>query len=361
MKRILVSAVIVLTGIIISNGCCCHRQNPVSVIVIPEATNTPVKINTATAIMTSIPSRTKTPACTATGTQPDTPVNTCTNTITAVPSGTSTTYVAACCTGSATQQNTPTRTITYACNCVTGTQTPTSTLTPAPQGYLSWYCPGTGPTPVNTPLGIAIDNSNNGVYVTEFFHPSAGTINDIVQEYDLNGNPVTQWGSYGSGNGQFNCYVGFGIAVDNTGAYIYVADSGNNRIQKFDSSGNYISQWGTLGSGNGQFNAPNGVAVDSSGTVYVSDTGNSRIQKFDSNENYITQWGTSGSGNGQFNFFGGGGSAGGIAVYNAGAVLYVADTGNQRIQKFSLAGNYITQWGSLGPGMGNFTCPAELR
>ena len=27
----------------------------------------------------------------------------------------------------------------------------------------------------------------------------------------------------------------------------------NNRVEKFDSNGNYLTQWGSYGSGNGQF------------------------------------------------------------------------------------------------------------
>ncbi len=92
----------------------------------------------------------------------------------------------------------------------------------------------------------------------------------------------------------------------------------NNRIQKFDSNGGYLTQWGSYGSGNGQFNHPQGVAVDSSGNVYVADTGNNRIQKFNSNGGYLTQWGSYGSGNGQFTF------PLGIAVDSSGNV-YVAD------------------------------------
>lgn len=42
----------------------------------------------------------------------------------------------------------------------------------------------------------------------------------------------------------------------------------------------YITQWGTAGSGSGQFNAPFDVKVGSGGFVYVTDAGNSRVQEF---------------------------------------------------------------------------------
>ena len=44
--------------------------------------------------------------------------------------------------------------------------------------------------------------------------------------------------------------------------------------------GTFVTKWGSFGSGNGQFNDPNGVAVDGSGNVYVADSNNNRIQKF---------------------------------------------------------------------------------
>ena len=59
---------------------------------------------------------------------------------------------------------------------------------------------------------------------------------------------------------------------------MYVADSRNHRIQKFSSTGTFGGAWGSAGSANGQFSSPFGVAVDSSGYVYVADTGNNRIQ-----------------------------------------------------------------------------------
>ena len=82
---------------------------------------------------------------------------------------------------------------------------------------------------------------------------------------------------------------------------VYVVDTGNNRIQKFTSEGVFVTKWGTYnyiiqrltpdgseyvnewaeeGEGDGQFNQPHGVAVASDGSVYVADSGNNRIQKF---------------------------------------------------------------------------------
>ena len=42
----------------------------------------------------------------------------------------------------------------------------------------------------------------------------------------------------------------------------------------------FVRTWGDSGSGNGQLDGPQGMAVDASGNVYVADTHNDRIQKF---------------------------------------------------------------------------------
>ncbi|MFI5372623.1 MAG: hypothetical protein ACHQ52_13790 [Candidatus Eisenbacteria bacterium] len=48
----------------------------------------------------------------------------------------------------------------------------------------------------------------------------------------------------------------------------------------FTGTGTYLTQWGSNGSGEGQFNIPLGLATDAAGNVYVSDNGNNRVQKF---------------------------------------------------------------------------------
>lgn len=96
----------------------------------------------------------------------------------------------------------------------------------------------------------------------------------------------------------------------------------------------FVTKWGYLA--DGQFSNPNGIAVDASGNVYVADSRNERIQKFNSNGTFITKWGSTGSLDGQFL------SPMGISVDASGNV-YVADTYNERIQKFSSNGEFITK------------------
>jgi hypothetical protein len=92
---------------------------------------------------------------------------------------------------------------------------------------------------------------------------------------------VSQFGSNGSGDGEFD--EAFGLAID-TEDNIYVVDRQNDRVQKFDSDGVYVSQFGTSGSDNGEFNLPHAIAIDSNGNLYVVDRDNDRIQKFSSTD-----------------------------------------------------------------------------
>src|SRR5436309_1476738 len=86
---------------------------------------------------------------------------------------------------------------------------------------------------------------------------------------------------------------------------------------------------------------PRAVAVDAHGHVYVGDTGNNRIEKFTADGTFITAWGSKGSGHGQFNH------PDGVAVDTHGHV-YVADTNNNRIEKFGADGAFVGAWGSTG-------------
>ena len=67
---------------------------------------------------------------------------------------------------------------------------------------------------------------------------------------------------------------------------IYVVDGlGNSRIAKFDKNGKFVRSWGQTGTGPGQFRQPRAIAIDAQGLVYIADTGNRRIQVFDGDGN----------------------------------------------------------------------------
>ncbi len=162
--------------------------------------------------------------------------------------------------------------------------------------------------------------------------------------------PILQWGSEGSGNGQF--ISPSGVALDGSGS-VYVADSGNNRIQVFTGTGEFVRAWGTEGTGNGEFRGPRGVAVDTDNFVYVVDNQNNRIQKFTSTGSYSGKWGDAGNGDGRFS------GPQGIAVDRSG-IVYVVDTGNNRVQAFTNTGSFIRAWGSMGKSNGQFQFPLSI-
>jgi DNA-binding beta-propeller fold protein YncE len=221
------------------------------------------------------------------------------------------------------------------------TPTPTPTFCYSTQ----WGTAGTGNGQFNSVAGVGTDGTY--VYVEDY-------LNNRIQKFSSTGAYLSKWGSAGTGNGQFEGPNGLAVA----NSKVYVAESGNNRVQVFDTNGNFQLAFGSAGSGNGQFNTPTGIASDLNGNIYVADGTNNRIQKFTSTGTYLTQWGSSavspGSGNGQFNW------PDAVAVDPTGQYVYVADDHNQRVQEFSPAGTYLAQWGSAGSGNGQFNEPRGI-
>ncbi|WP_308722674.1 S-layer homology domain-containing protein [Paenibacillus polysaccharolyticus] len=217
---------------------------------------------------------------------------------------------------------------------------------------------GISPGEFTFPRGVAVDSSGN-VYV-------ADTSNHRIQKLNKSTNTWSEWkkvgGGNGSGLGEF--YNPFGVAVDSSGN-VYVADSGNHRIQKLTLSTNTWSEWkkdgGGTGTSLGEFNTPYGVAVDLNGNVYVADSGNHRIQKLTLSTNTWSEWkkvgGGNGSGLGEF-------SVPGAVAVDLNGNVYVADSGNHRIQKLTLSTNTWSEWkkvgGGAGAGLGEFNTPRTV-
>ena len=114
-----------------------------------------------------------------------------------------------------------------------------------------------------------------------------------------------------------------------------------------------IGMWGGYGSKDGQFESISGVATDSTGNVYVADSEQQRVQKFDSSGIFITQWGELGTEDGEFYY------PEGVATVSSNNV-YVVDRYNDRVQKFDSDGTFIDKWGSLGVDNGEFYRPSDV-
>jgi DNA-binding beta-propeller fold protein YncE len=141
-------------------------------------------------------------------------------------------------------------------------------------------------------------------------------------------------GSAGSDSGSFN--NPYQIDLDASGEYLYVDDSGNHRIQQWQllnngteaaSTGVTIAGGNGQGNGTNQLNNPNGVCVSAqTGAIYIADTGNSRIQYWAVGASQ----GVTIAGPTQLN------QPAGLTLDPNETYLYVADQYNNRIQRFTL-------------------------
>jgi tripartite motif-containing protein 71 len=120
---------------------------------------------------------------------------------------------------------------------------------------------------------------------------------------------------------------------------VYVGDQGSHVVQVFTPLGQFLRTVGAAGQRPGELSAVGALAVADDGSLLVAD-GRNRIDRFHPGGSLLNSWGSSGSEVGQF-LFGGGrgndaGAGGGLATANG--MLYVADSGNNRIQRFTVTG-----------------------
>ncbi|MBN2084785.1 MAG: glycosyltransferase family 39 protein [Anaerolineales bacterium] len=166
------------------------------------------------------------------------------------------------------------------------------------------------------------------------------------------------WGQAGPEPGSLQRPRAIAAAPDGS---VYVADTGNHRIQHFDPQGNLLHVWGSFSGPDaalapeGTFNEPWGVAVDSEGSVYVADTWNFRIQKFSPDGAFLAVWGSYTHEGEGFQFYG----PRAIAVDSRDRV-FVADTGNKRITVYDSDGGYLMPIGQPGFDYGQFDEPVGL-
>lgn len=245
----------------------------------------------------------------------------------------------------------------------------------------------------------AVVGPNQIVYVVD-------TANHRIQYFDADGSYIGQWGSYGDGDGLFKSPSGIaasGWHLTQSGLpfgpewvadyfYIYVADTGNHRVQQFqvdkvgDGMGTFVHEWGWYGDGDGQFHLPEGIDVDPIETPtdivtpptyqiptvpemwvaheYVADAGNHRIQYFTLDGTFEDEFGVYGDGDTQFNLPQDVGV--GIRLEEVSTTaqrlvdVYVADTGNHRVQYFDETGSFNEEFGQYGDAEDQFNSLAGL-
>ncbi len=245
---------------------------------------------------------------------------------------------------------------------------------------------GIGGGLLQQPLGVAVDETGN-LYM-------ADTFNGRVQKFHAAGSTFTAdfpgglaWGGNPSGVSAVGTTLVIGVpygptqsslvVLNASGAIlsgltmtgqvaglvlgfnrrIYAADVANGRVLELSLDGTVFDEIGGPGSGDGQLSLPQGVAVDALGNVFVADSQNHRIQIFNNlpSHNFLGKFGTRGSASDQFEL------PAGIVVegsYPTG-YIYVSDTGNHRIQVFTMTGAYVTTVGSYGGPNASFAASSN--
>lgn len=201
--------------------------------------------------------------------------------------------------------------------------------------------PGDG---LGRPMGLAIHDDR--LYVSDFWH-------DRITVFSLSGQLLRHIGEPGDGPGQFNGPGGIAVAGDGS---LYVADFYNQRVQHLAHDGRFIDQWGTtgqIGFQAAEFNYPTDVSLGNQGEVIVADGYNDRIQVFRKSGDLVVRWG------GPLALNISGGFPGWFATVSSVTTgpegdIFAADFYNHRIQKFTIAGEFLTTFGERGDGPGQF-------
>lgn len=144
-----------------------------------------------------------------------------------------------------------------------------------------------------------------------------------------------------------------GIAVDERGKRLIVADAKKHKIFLYSLDGIFLFAFGTLGTGEGELVMPYAVATDRDGRIYVVDSGNFRVQIFNEKGQFIKSIGQIGTSPGNF------ARPKGIALDSEGHI-YVLDSAFANFQIFDFEGNTLLAVGSNGYGPAEFVLPSSI-
>ena len=141
------------------------------------------------------------------------------------------------------------------------------------------------------------------------------------------------------------------VAVDSR-LQFYVLDGLNGRVVIFDGQGRYLRSFGSIGSGPGQMLMAVGIGISSNGEIFVADTGNHRIQVFSPEGSPVRFFSLKTGENADPTD---------VLLSPLQNLCYVCDNDNHQIQVYDAAtGALRMHWGGYGKNLGEFRYPATL-
>ncbi len=210
----------------------------------------------------------------------------------------------------------------FAAACSPPSVSPKPKHVPPALEYLgAWGSVGEDPGKLQKPVAMAVERMGN-IFLADVRKGST-----LVHKYDPEGHPLLSFFVDG-------CQHPSSIAVDWGGA-IYLADRHTGTIFVFMPDGQFLQ---TIRHAAGRpLQDPASLAVGSGGQLYILESSANQILKLDWMGRQLKAWGGKGSDPGEFD------APSKVALSEDG-FLYVADTGNHRVQKFSRDGDFVAQW-----------------
>ena len=197
--------------------------------------------------------------------------------------------------------------------------------------------PTAPPVPgVNSPRGVHVA-ANGQIYIQDYW-------NQRVEYMNPDGSGPASFGFRGNVSQSGAINFAWDFAIQPGTGDIFVANRENNQIAAFSPTGAPLIIFGSNGTGQEQFSFPQGITFAPDGTLFVDDSGNDRIQRFtlSANDTVVTWDATYGQfGAGSASPAGDLNNPTGISVAADGTV-WVADTLNNRIQSMSATGVWNT-------------------
>ena len=144
-----------------------------------------------------------------------------------------------------------------------------------------------------------------------------------------------------------------GIAVTN-GGQVIVCECSGHCITVLDKDGGRVKSFGTHGHRKGQLECPQDFAITSKGTLLVVDGRNDRVQEFTMDGEYVSCVGSLGDGPLQFNY------PTAIAINRTTGQVCIADCDNHRVQVLNADLTFSHMFGSRGSGQGQFDKPCGV-